>query len=351
MPQNPYTITFGKEPKLIIPRTLQVEGMVEALDAAGEPSEQVFMVTGPRGSGKTVFMTEVSRKLAQDEKWVVVELNPERDLLNSLAAKLSSENQLSRIFANAKINLSFFGLGLAIDGSAPITDIETALARMLESMDAQGKRLLITIDEVTNTQAMREFAGAFQILLRRNLPVYLLMTGLYQNINELQNVRTLTFLYRAPRVELAPLNIGTISRSYQRTFGIEGDQALKMARLTRGYSFAFQVLGYLVWEHKEFSEEVLDEYRQYLDDYVYDKVWTELSEGDKRLAFGIASTPSGKVADVRAFLGMETNEFNPYRRRLVRKGIVNGTEHGYVRFALPCFEDYVLERYGEADAQ
>ena len=44
---------------------------------------------------------------------------------------------------------------------------------------------------------------------------------------------------------------------------------------------------------------------------------------------------------------METNEFNPYRKRLVKRGIVNGEDHGYVSFTLPLFEEYVLDNYDE----
>lgn len=171
------------------------------------------------------------------------------------------------------------------------------------------------------------------------------MTGLYDNISELQNQKSLTFLYRTPKIELKPLNIGAIARNYQRTLQVDSQEALNMARLTRGYSFAFQVLGFLVWEHGGMSDRVLDEYRQYLDDFVYDKVWSELSAGDRQLAWGIARSRTGKVAEVRGLLNMETNRFNPYRRRLIQKGIVNGDRRGYVGFALPCFEDYVLEHY------
>ena len=40
---------------------------------------------------------------------------------------------------------------------------------------------------------------------------------------------------------------------------------------------------------------------------------------------------------------MSTNQFNPYRNRLVKKGIVDGSTYGHVSFALPLFERYVLE--------
>jgi hypothetical protein len=100
------------------------------------------------------------------------------------------------------------------------------------------------VDEVANTQAMREFASAYQILVRKKLPVFLLMTGLYGNIRKLQDEKTLTFLYRAPRIDLRPLNIGIIANNYRRNLGLGGNEALRMARMTKGYSFAFQVFGY-----------------------------------------------------------------------------------------------------------
>ena len=42
---------------------------------------------------------------------------------------------------------------------------------------------------------------------------------------------------------------------------------------------------------------------------------------------------------------METNEFNPYRKRLIKKGIVSGEMRGYVYFTLPLFDEYIIENY------
>ena len=41
---------------------------------------------------------------------------------------------------------------------------------------------------------------------------------------------------------------------------IESEQAAKMAEFTKGYPFAFQVLGYLTWNHAGDYEAVIDEY-------------------------------------------------------------------------------------------
>lgn len=88
-------------------------------------------------------------------------------------------------------------------------------------------------------------------------------------------------------------------------------------------------------------------YRQYLEDYVYEKIWAELSRGDRRVLFGIARSAAGKISEIRDILQMETNQFNPYRKRLIKRGIINGEVRGYVHFVLPLFEQFVLENYSE----
>ena len=210
-------------------------------------------------------------------------------------------------------------------------------------MKKSGKRLLVTIDEVTKNDFMKVFAGSFQIFVRQDLPVFLLATGLYENIDELQNEKNLTFLYRAPKIQLKPLNQLAIINKYKNIFGTDRDTAEKMAELTKGYPFAFQVLGYLTWNHSGHYEVVIDEYEQYLSEFVYDKIWSELSQKDRIVARGIAETESGKIKEIREHLGMETNEFNPYRKRLIKKGIVSGETRGYVFFTLPLFERYVID--------
>ena len=51
------------------------------------------------------------------------------------------------------------------------------------------------------------------------------------------------------------------------------------------------------------------------------------------------------MKEVREILQIENNAFNPYRKRLIKKGIIDGSEYGFVRFTLPFFERFVLENY------
>lgn len=84
---------------------------------------------------------------------------------------------------------------------------------------------------------------------------------------------------------------------------------------------------------------MLAEYRQYLEEYVYEKIWTELSAKDKEIAYVIAKCETGKIKDIRGIIDIDTNQFNPYRKCLIKKGIVDGSEYGVVRFTLPFLRD------------
>jgi len=341
MPKNPYNLVFGKEPLQAISRAAQMSEVLEYFDT--EPAlQQIYMITGIRGSGKTVFMTEAAKELGQDDDWIVVELNPAGNLLEDLAGSLASENSLARMFQSAKINLSFFGIGLEVTGSVPISNIQVALTKMLESIKKQKKKVLICVDEVNVTGPMKEFAGAFQIFVRQDLPVFLLMTGLYENINNLQNENNLTFLYRAPKIVLRPLNIMTVSENYRRVFDTDPETAMKMAKITKGYPFAFQVLGHFTWKNDGDYNKALPQFKQYLEDYVYEKIWSEMSEGDRKLAYGAARSERGKAKEIKELSGLSDNEYSVYRDRLVKRGILDGSTHGYVEFTLPLFEEFVV---------
>lgn len=339
--QNPFSLTFGKNPLNAISRPIEISEITDSFSSE-IINQQIFLLTGLRGSGKTVLMTEVCNIFREIKDWVVIELNPELDLLESLMSKLVSNNTCAEIFKSAKINLSFWGFGLEISGTPQITDKETAITHMLEGLKKHGKRVLISIDEVTDTPQMKVFASSFQIFIRQELPLFLIMTGLYENIQELQDEKNLTFLYRAPKIEMKPLNIRSVAAKYKSIFETDDKTAAKMAKLTKGYPFAFQALGYLTWNNKGNFEEILDEYEHYLEDFVYEKLWSELSPKDKEILYGIAVSKDSQVKTIRQQLKMDTNSFNPYRKRLIKKGILNGAERGSLTFTLPAFEKFVI---------
>ncbi len=339
---NPFTISFGRQPAQFISRPVETNEIIENFEQE-PPSSQVYMLTGVRGSGKTVLMTDIAKELAKRENWIVVELSTERDMLTSLAAKLCSRPELFALFVEAKLNFSLLGIGIEVKNAAPISDIETALSRMLGVIRSAGKKLLVTVDEAANNPNVRVFASTFQIFMRQEYPVFLLMTGIYDNIHNLQNEKTLTFLYRAPKITLGALNLTSIRLQYAKIFGISMKEAGRMADLTMGYPFAFQVLGYLYWNSRDAKtlDEVLPEYDRYLEEYVYSKIWSELSETDKQIVAVMAATGKSKVGEIREEVAMKPEKFSVYRERLKRKGVIDTSRYGAVTFALPRFDVFV----------
>ncbi len=343
---NPFTLSFGKKPDQYISRLAQTNMIIDDLNAS-EPSAQLYMLTGVRGSGKTVMLSTISHELRQKADWIVVELNPTRDLLTSLAAKLYAIDELHTLFIKARFDFSAFGLGVAFENTPPVTDIETVLELMLKKLREHNKRLLVTIDEVTANDHIKVFASSFQIFIRQDLPLFLLMTGLFENISEIQDDRALTFLYRAPKINLAPLNLNAITASYQNILHVPSKVARKMALTTRGYPFAYQVLGYLWYQQKpQTIEQLLPEFDQYLQELVYQKIWQELSSKDQDVLATIAKSGRSRIKDIREALGFSSSLMSVYRERLKQKGLVDTRDYGYLSLTLPRFENFI-ELYHE----
>lgn len=334
-----------RKPVQYVSRIVQTNQIIEDYEAVPAVN-QIYMVTGVRGSGKTVMMTNIADILSKRDDWIVVELNATRDLLQSLASRLYAVPRLHDCFLKAKLDFSAFGLGVSIENAAPVTDVEDMVAKMLDQLQKLGKRLLITIDEVVYSEQMKVFASAFQIFMRQEYPIFILMTGLYENIYELQNDKSLTFLYRAPKIILEPLNLTAVRQHYKNIFALEEEKAERMAALTRGYPFAFQVLGYLYWEHRDTMtlDEILPEYDQYLEEYVYSKIWLDMSEKDKEILQVLAVSGEIKVKNLREKLGLASEQFSVYRERLKRKGVIDTRQYGMVSMALPRFEEFIKMR-------
>ena len=151
----------------------------------------------------------------------------------------------------------------------------------------------------------------------------------------------MTFLYRAPKVELPPLSTGLIAKSYREIFGLNHDEAVEMAEFSKGYPYAYQLLGYLCWTKNASWRDVVEEYDTYLEDYVYDKIWSECSAQDKDVLRAISNAPTDKVENIRNVIGMSSNVFTVYRKRLIKKGLIRSTGHGRLELVLPRFDVFV----------
>lgn len=341
--ENPYVLQFGLEPAQMIPRYSQLM-QVEQAFFSESTTQHAFMITGVRGSGKTVFMTNVSDHCLE-KGWIVINVNVSSHVgvMQQIVDALSNHKLLKKHVDVKSLSVSGFGINIQLSKENQTVNEEFAATQLFKLAQKNDFRVLITIDEVTNNETIREFSGAFQIWIREKLPVFLLMTGLYENIRELQNEKSLTFLYRCPRIDLMPLQMMAIRDNYKLNLDVSSEQAREMAFYTKGYSFAFQSLGYVVWTNGKFDEKALEEYKTILIDLSYEKIWDELSVNDRKVCVAIAKTKDGNFTKIRELLGWSANQLNPYRRRLIHKQVLEAKSKGFVAFTLPLFDEFVLE--------
>lgn len=342
MSNNPFSTTFGIEPNNHIKRIKETEKIISDF-SADIVSNYVYIITGLRGSGKTVLLSSIYNYFSQDDNWIVVDPGPKDNILENIASEIYETAKLKKLFLKKDFSFSFHGLTFSLSGEEPVTSINALLKKMLTYLKDRGKRVLITIDEVDNSAEMKYFIQAYQSLLRLQYPVFLLMTGLYDNISKLQEDKSLTFLYRAPKIVLPPLNINSIAVNYRKYLKLDEKTSLTLAALTKGYAYAYQVLGYLMFDQgkKEIDDDIMVEFEQYLTDYVYDKLFSELSEKEQEFLFAFTNERAIKVDELRMRLDMNHKAFSVYRDRLIKKGVIVSPKYAYLELSLPRFSSFL----------
>lgn len=351
--QNPFTTTFSKAPEYTYIATHKTAEILENFSYEN-PSESVYKITGVRGSGKTVILAKIEEELKsganKENGWLVFDLNPARDMLGQIAAMLHKEGFGKNGIKSTSVNISATvfgtggGVGYAAEKTDAFFDIGVEVEAMIRQAQESGKKILIGIDEVSRTAEMIKFASEYGRWLRANYPVYLVCTGLYENIQEVSNVKNLTFFRRATTIKTEPLNMIRMSEMYKKQLNIESDEAREMAKCTKGYAYAFQELGSLYFKRRsaESLEDIIPDLKAELFAYSYEKIWEEMTEGDRFLATLLIKKKEYKREEVIKLMGDRAGNYSMYRDRLIKRGIIEGRQ-AYISLALPYFADYIKE--------
>ena len=351
--QNPFTTTFSKTPEYTYIHTEKTEEILENF-VYENPSEYVYEITGARGSGKTVILAKVEEELKNNENryinWLVFDVNPTRDILEQIAAMLvkagfdSEEKKTTGINISPTEMDSGDGIEYTMEKNKNFFDIGVEVEEMIQNAQKKGKKILIGIDEVEKSEEMIEFGSEYGRWLRAGYPVYFVCTGLYENIQELCNVKNLTFFRRATTVKTEPLNMIRMTEMYRSKLNIDVSQARELAKITKGYAYAFQELGVLCFKKKEDEtlEDILSKLKSELFAYSYEKIWEEMTEMDRFLAGLLTEKEEYKRDEVLKLMGEKAGSYSMYRDRLIKRGILNNRQ-GYISLALPYFAEYIKE--------
>lgn len=342
MNTNPFTMMFGKEPNEVIKRENLIGEIAENFSSTNPPT-QAYIILGARGAGKTVLLSELYKHFQNEDDWLVIDVNPHREILEDIASGLYENGKTKHLFLHGSFDFSFYGLSFRLEGKEPVTSASMMVDKMLDYLKNKGKKVLITLDEVVATEKVKEFVHDFQSFVRRDYPIYILMTGLYENVATLQNDKSMTFLYRAPKLLLEPLDLVAIKKSYMSVLNVNEQTGAALSELTNGYGFGYQLLGYLYYKHRKIDDELLSEYDMSLRINAYNKIWSGITAEEKKVMFCLQETGEATTANILASTGFSSKLYSVYRSRLIQKGIIVSKQRGSVSLALPRFKEYMKE--------
>lgn len=359
---NPFKPTAGGEPPLLIGRERVVRDFDKGLDNGVGAPGRIMLITGARGTGKTVMLTVLGDK-ARAHKWDVIEETASDGLCERLVSELCSKDSLiDKLTFAPSITIAGASVSLGEAELSPRRMPETLRKAMSARLDALEKRdagLMISIDE---TQAASRadliaIATAIQHQIREKRNVSIVFAGLPQMISDLFDDEVITFLRRARTNVLANVPIDEVKESFAQTFedsGMSLDTSLveKAAVATAGYPYMIQLVGYYIWDaadarestviSKEDVNEGIREARVDLDNAVCVPELHGLSKNDKAYleAMAVSDGPSG-TSEVAKRMGRSAKYAATYRKRLLDAYVIRQTDRGEVDFAVPFLREYL----------
>lgn len=265
---NPFVPGFGLEPHILVGREQLLSDIADGLNAGPADQRYATLLTGVRGSGKTVALEAIQDSMEQ-QGWLVLQVDattsglPVRIVEAVEQAKMKYETDtFSEHRGRPRVTgISVAGLGinwaevnvppLPASGSAM-----THLSGLATLAQNAGTSILLTIDELQGIEQdeFRRLAADIQHITSRNrLPLALVAAGLPQVKTTLLSDKKITFLQRCHKLKVPPLNradaMQGLNLTVQDAGGTIEPAALSVAAsAVQGSPYRLQLLGYNAWK-------------------------------------------------------------------------------------------------------
>lgn len=354
---NPFKPTAGAEPPVLAGRKKVIDDFTDGLTEGPGAPGRLMRISGPRGSGKTVLLTELG-DIAKDKGWVVVDETAGKGLVDRITERLV--RQLPEASASMDIDLGFVKAHAGVSSGTGGADIRTVLDEAAGRIGKKG--VLVTVDEVQDADKgeMAAISQAVQHLIREKKDVAFVFAGLTMGVADFINGEAMTFLRRAKAEQLKSIPDDDVAAAFEKTFGdsgmpIAGNALSDAVAATGGYAYMVQLVGYNVWKvaRRHFgespavtTEDVREGAEMAMEDYVEAVIEPALSRLSKRamsyLVEMSGSDGPSSTGCVAKSLGVPAQSLSNVRASLIAKQVIEPTEaRGYVDFAIPWMREYV----------
>lgn len=354
---NPFTPTFGHVPFALAGRTEYIDDVIGGLaNRPGDPNRSTIFV-GPRGSGKTVLLTAISR-MASEQGWVSANVSAREGMLNELYWQVRT-NARHLLGEEPEADITSLTLGpVSVERQMRHADISwrTRMERLVRKLNEKGYGLLFTIDEVNpKCGELADFIDVYQHFVRDDLDVALLLAGLPGRISSLLQDDDASFVRRAFQRPMDAIPLFEVERALLDTITSGGrsidDEALAVAAdATKGFAFAIQLVGYYLWRQGSGGEKIkavdatraIELARREMSRSVFSPTLRELSPREQQYlqAMVLDSGPSS-TSEVARRMGISMTNASNIRRRLIEHGVISEVRMGLVEFEMPMLKEYL----------
>ncbi len=360
-------------PPILIGRESNLADFFQGLrDGAGAPG-RLALVTGQRGFGKTVLLTEFGR-IARAEGWPVISETASEGVCARIIDDLEAHGpHISGAEVNPSVSIAGVAgvsIGrLSVERGVASRSLRLAIENRLKKVEP-GKGVFISIDEVqaATRQDMVDIGTAIQHVIRDqdllDIPdsekkgVAFAFAGLPSVVDDLLDDKVLTFLRRSQRHVLEEVGIPDVRNAYVQTIVENGkhitdDTALRAAEATMGFPYMVQLVGHYLWQSSDMrhSDTIEDEdvtraipdAARAFEDAVCAPAYRGLSKAQRRFALAMldGQRDMATPAELAERAGRGEAWVRKYRQSLHDAHIVRVDGDGSVSFSIPYFASFL----------
>lgn len=365
-PQSPFTPTFGTTPPAVVGRQDQVNDFAYALDSGSGAKGRATFVTGQRGVGKSV-MLNIFHEVAASRQWVGLHSQASpgfvdtmtRARLPEVLEKLGAAETVKSSTVGGTLSILGFGGGVTRRNESTThlePDFRHQLMRVLDTLDKQGKGLLITLDEVHRSQTgeIQAVTDAIAYAFAQRAPVAFVAAGLPETINGFVNNNVSTYLRRAERVTLGNLAPEEARVAIELPLREAGrsitPEALDVAVAGTGnYPYLVQLTADEAWRaaaggdiREGHVRAALDTAERSMYRQIHEPMIESVSDRERQYLYAMtADSERSQTGEIASRMQISQQHGSVYRDRLINQGVIEPDGRGYVKFTVPFSREYL----------
>jgi hypothetical protein len=384
--QNPFTPSAGATPPALVGRDELFDSYQLLLDRLrGGYAERSLLVTGLRGVGKTVLLSEFARTAAECQ-WIPIETEVATDFpferkMVSFARRallqISPKTRWTERVKRAAAILRSFSLTLNPDGSLTASLNVDALEGVGDSgfLDDDLSDLFVAIGEAALEHDMgvvflfdelqflkrdkfESVVVALHKVVQRGLPLTLVGAGLPQLASlagEARSYAERLFRFQSIGRLTEEETFAALSEPVDNLGVRFGQGALeRVYRYTEGYPYFIQEYGRALWDMCDSGiilstdvEVAEHEVRDLLDSSFFKVRTDKLNPDELSVLRGMAEIGDGPIEmnDILKQVKLASADYSDILERLSLRSMVYSPRFGYYDFAVPHFASYLRRRF------